>query len=168
MTILQISSVKDFMNRLLRTDLFDCFLLSEASIKGKCSFLIDGHIVPEFYTQEELNELALTGLSCLPFAMLRENCFSLIKGKNTPSYFKFIFCLSPDNLRQTLHSGNSSLKETDLSGVFINIKFQDGILTCTSGISYRTFTLDRTFEHEWDALLCRFLTIHDISYTVLN
>lgn len=168
MTILQITNVKDFMNRLLRTDLFDHFLLSEATIKGKCSFVIDGHLIPDFYTPEELEELALTGLDCLPFAMLRENCFSLIKGKNTPSYFKFVFRLSPANLRQTLEAGKSSLTESDLSGVFINIKFQDGALTCTSGISYRTFTLDRTFEQEWDTLLCRFFNIHDITYTVLS
>lgn len=167
MTILQISSIKDFMNRLLRTELFDHFLLSEASIKGKCSFIIDGHILPDFYTPEEREELALTGLECLPFSMLRENCFSLIKGKNTPSFFKFVFRLSPVHVRQTLKAGNSSLTESDLSGVFINIKFQDGILTCTSGISYRTFTLDRTFEQEWDALLCRFFNAHDIAYTTL-
>ena len=84
MIAIQLLQVKDFMNKLLRTDLFDHFLLSEATIRGKGSYEIDGHLVPDFYSPEELDELELTGLSCLPFGMLRENCFALIKGKHTP------------------------------------------------------------------------------------
>ena len=102
MIAIQLLQVKDFMNKLLRTDLFDHFLLSEATIRGKGSYEIDGHLVPDFYSPEELDELELTGLSCLPFGMLRENCFALIKGKHTPSYFRFIFQLSPKNLKNTL------------------------------------------------------------------
>ena len=49
MIAIQLLQVKDFMNKLLRTDLFDHFLLSEATIRGKGSYEIDGHLVPDFY-----------------------------------------------------------------------------------------------------------------------
>lgn len=156
------------MNRLLRTDLFDRFLLSEATIKGKGSYVIDGHLAADFYTPEELEELSLTELSCLPFSMLRESCFAIIKGKKAPTYFKFVFRLADTPLQQTIAVSKSGISSRDLSGVFFNIKFQNDILTCTSGVSYRTFVPDHTFEHEWDQLLCRFFTQHDISYTVLS
>ena len=55
MIAIQLLQVKDFMNKLLRTDLFDHFLLSEAAIRGKGSYEIDGHLVPDFYSPEELN-----------------------------------------------------------------------------------------------------------------
>ena len=50
MIAIQLLQVKDFMNKLLRTDLFDHFLLSEATIRGKGSYEIDGHLVPDFYS----------------------------------------------------------------------------------------------------------------------
>lgn len=87
MIAIQLLQVKDFMNKLLRTDLFDHFLLSEAAIRGKGSYEIDGHLVPDFYSPEELNELELTGLSCLPFGMLRENCIRPDQGKTYPLLF---------------------------------------------------------------------------------
>ena len=161
MIAIQLLQVKDFMNKLLRTDLFDHFLLSEATIRGKGSYEIDGHLVPDFYSPEELDELELTGLSCLPFGMLRENCFALIKGKHTPSYFRFILQLSPKNLKNTLEVSKSGLTTQDLNGVFLNIKFQDGI-------SYRSFTLDHTFDQEWDLLIRKFFAGHDIPYTDIN
>lgn len=164
MIVLQIDNVRDFMNKLLRTELFDHFLLSEATIKGKVSYVIDGHITPEFYTEEELESENLTGLSCLPYGELRESCFSLIKGKKTPLYFKFVFQLSPTNLEKTLSGSQSGLTSADINGAALNIRFQDGILSCTSGVSYRAFSLDHTFDHEWDALIRRFLTNHDISF----
>ena len=82
MIAIQLLQVKDFMNKLLRTDLFDHFLLSEATIRGKGSYEIDGHLVPDFYSPEELDELELTGLSCLPFGMLRPD-----QGKTYPLLF---------------------------------------------------------------------------------
>ena len=156
MIAIQLLQVKDFMNKLLRTDLFDHFLLSEATIRGKGSYEIDGHLVPDFYSPEELDELELTGLSCLPFGMLRENCFALI------------FQLSPKNLKNTLEVSKSGLTTQDLNGVFLNIKFQDGILSCTNGVSYRSFTLDHTFDQEWDLLIRKFFAGHDIPYTDIN
>ena len=41
MIAIQLLQVKDFMNKLLRTDLFYHFLLSEATIRGKGSYEID-------------------------------------------------------------------------------------------------------------------------------
>lgn len=86
MIAIQLLQVKDFMNKLLRTDLFDHFLLSEATIRGKGSYEIDGHLVPDFYSPEELDELELTGLSCLPLAC----CVKLLRpdqGKTYPLLF---------------------------------------------------------------------------------
>ncbi|MBR1391815.1 MAG: hypothetical protein IJ567_10325 [Lachnospiraceae bacterium] len=168
MTIIHIHNIKDFMHRMLRTELFDHFLLTEATIRGRVSYVIDGHIVKESFSAEELEAEQLENLSCMPYAQLRENCYSLIKGKHTPSYFKFVFQLSPENLERTLAAGKSALSSSDLNAVFLNIRFQDGMLTCTSGVSYHNFVMDRTFEQEWDALVYRFFLSHDIACTQIQ
>ena len=89
MIALKIAEVKDFMNKLLCQDVFDHFLIQEAVITTNVSCHIDGTLQKDFYTLEELEEQNLTGLSFVPYGLLRSSCFNLIKGKKTPSYFKF-------------------------------------------------------------------------------
>ena len=108
MLALQLTDVKDFMNKFLRSETFDHFLLQEGVITSGASYVIDGHIHPDFYTSEEMEELEITDCDFLPYALLRGNCFDLIKGKKTPSSFKFVLLLSPKNLERTLSSIQSS------------------------------------------------------------
>lgn len=168
MIVLQLTNIKDFMNKLLLTDLFDHFLLSEATIQSHVTYVIDGHLTKGFLSDEELADEKLTGLDCVPFSMLRTNCYDLIKGKRTPATFRFVFMLSPDNLAQTLAKTQSSFTTQDLNAVFINIRFQEGILTCTTGISYKTFSLDHSFETSWDSLVEKFLDSHEILHAELS
>ena len=95
MLALELTNVKDFMNKLLKSETFDNFLLQEAVITSAASYVIDGHIHDGFFSSKEISELGLTGYRLLPFRFLRGNCFDLIKGRKTPSSFKFIFSLSP-------------------------------------------------------------------------
>lgn len=167
MIALELTDIKSFMNILLTTNTFDNFLLQEAVIQGNASFVIDGHLQKGFYNEEELETLHLTKDNILPFSMLKTNCYDLIKGKKTPSSFKFVFLLSHDNLENTLRSLSSSYTIQDLSGVFMNIKYQNQLLTLTTGISYRIFSTDKSLEQEWDRLVMKFLRQHEISYEEL-
>ena len=167
MIALELTDVKNFMNTLLKTETFDHFLLQEAVITGAASYVIDGHITKEFYTPDELSALGLEGYTILPFSMLRGNCFDLIKGKKAPSYFKFLFLLSPKNLARTLSASQSSFTEQDVSGVYLNLKYQNQMLTLTTGISYRIFSVDKSLEAEWDSLVKRFLLQHEINFEEL-
>ena len=161
MIALKLTDIKDFMNKLLRSETFDHFLLQEAVIHSGASYVIDGHLNKEFYNQEELEELGLEQFRFLPFSMLRNNCFDLIKGRKTPTSFKFIFLLSPENLRRT------SFTENDITGIFLNLKYQNQLLTLTTGVSYTIFTPDKTLELQWDSLVQKFLKQNEISYEEL-
>lgn len=164
MLALNLFEIKDFMNKLLCTETFDNFLLREASIRCGCSWDMDGSILPDFYSSEELAEQGLLGLSYMPFGQVRHQCFDLIKGKRTPSYFKFVFLLSPANLARTLEQTHSTFSPEDISGMFLNLKYQQGTLFLTTGISYRIFSADKSLEQEWDALVKRFLKSHEIAF----
>ena len=157
---------KQFMNRLLKTELFDHFLLAEATIHGAISYSVDGHINREFFDTEELADLTADGSEYLPFSHFRPICYELIRGKHTPLYMKFVFLLSPANAIKTITSVDTGFTAEVVSGIFLNLTFRDGHLVLTAGVSYRTFTLDRSFDNAWDSLAARFLSSHGIDFDV--
>lgn len=161
-----IKDQKQFMNRLLKSELFDHFLLSEATIHGAISYRVDGHINREFFDAEELEAFTADGSEYLPFSYFRPVCFELIRGKHTPLYMKFVFLLSPSNAKSTILSTDTGFSPEDISGIFLNLTFRDGQMLLTTGVSYRTFTLDRSFDQVWDALAARFLSSHSIDFDV--
>lgn len=164
MIALELTDIKDFMNKLLRTETFDHFLLQEAVITSAATYTINGQITKGYYTEEELEEQHLSGMRFLPFSMLRSNCFDLIKGKKTPSSFRFVFLLSPDNQKKTLASMDSSFGENDITGIYINLRYQNQLLSLTTGISYNVFSTDKTLDAQWDKLVMKFLTQNAISF----
>lgn len=168
MIALEITDIKTFMNKLLRSDMFDHFLLQEAAITGNAAYHIDGQITKGFYSDEELEELQLKGLRFLPFSMLKTNCFDLIKGKKTPSAFRFVFLLSPENMEKTINSVSSSYQTCDVTGMYINIRYQNQLLSLTTGISYNLFSTDKSLEHEWDKMVEKFLKQHEITYESIS
>lgn len=167
MIALHLPEVRVFMNKLLCTEIFDNFLLQEASIQGNISYHIEGTLHRDFYTEDELELEHLSGLSFIPYGKVRTQCFDLIKGKRTPAFFKFVLSLSPVNLEKTLQQTGSNLTLQDVTAAFINLKFQNNQLLLTTGISYRTFTIDKSLDHEWDTLIKKFLKNHDIIFEEL-
>lgn len=167
MIALYLLEIKDFMNKLLCSETFDNFLLREATIQNSVTWSLDGSLNADFYSKDELEADGLCGLPFLPFGKIRSQCFDLIKGKRTPVYFKFVFLLSPANLARTLEQTKSHFTPADITGMFLNLKFQHGKLMLTTGISYRTFSADKSLEEEWDLLVKRFLKNHGIIFEEL-
>lgn len=167
MIAIQLIDVKDFMHKLLCSQLFDHFLLKEALIRTYTDFSIDGRLNHDFFHTEDPAYEQLKDLAMAPFSLLRPACFQLIKGSHTPLGFQFIFLLSPQNQRRTIENSGCSFQPEDVTGMFLNLKYQDQTLTCTTGISYRTFSLDKSLEHEWDRLIPVFFKNHQIPFEML-
>ena len=164
MIALELTDIKDFMNKLLRSEVFDHFLMQEATITSSATYTIHGQITKGFYTEEEIEELHLEGCRFLPFSLLKGNCFDLIKGKKTPSAFRFVFLLSPSNMEKTIAAVGSSYKASDVTGMYINLKYQNQLLSLTTGIAYNIFSTDKTLESEWDKMVIKFLKQHEIEF----
>ena len=45
---------------------------------------------------------------------------------------------------------NIPVNPQDVSALFLNIYYENGALTVTTGTSLKVFTLDKTLEHLWD------------------
>lgn len=165
MKAFQLPEKKEFMNLLLRSGAFDNFLLAEASVRAAASFEIDGRLNSGFYSSEELAEQNLSGLEFMPYGRLRPICFELIRGRRTPSYFKFVLMLSPENTKNTVAAARTSVTYTDIAAVCLNILYQNEQLVLTTGVSYRTFIPDKTFEREWDRFAENFLKKNAIIFS---
>ena len=120
----------------------------------------------DFYDADELAALTADGSEYLPFSYLRPVFFELIRGRHTPLYLKFVFLLSPSNAKKTILSSDTGFVPDDISGIFLNLTFRDGQMVLTTGVSYRTFTTDHSFDIAWDTLAARFLTNHGLDFDV--
>ncbi len=163
MVAFQISEVGSLLNQMLKGDLFDRFLLREASVSQAFTATIDGTLKPGFYSEEECAELGLDGLAYIPFARVRPLCLDLIKGNRKPDAFRFVFLLSPENQASTIAHTGTSFRSEDIGGLFLNLTYKNEALVCTTGISYRTFSMDKSLEQEWDRLAVLFFRQHGIA-----
>ena len=167
MIALSILNIKEFMNILLRTEAFDSFLLSEGSITTYMTFLLEGRPNTDFFSPEDEAYHQILSESYIPFFLLRPTCFDLIKGKRTPSSFKFVFQLSSENQARTISSIGGSFSSEDIQGMYLNLIYQNQQLTCTTGVSCRVFSMDKSLEHAWDEMVKRFLKNHKIPFESL-
>lgn len=175
MRLTKITNVKHFMNKLLIENAFDSFLISEAVIKTGNSFVIDGHINEGFYSSEELaimkseteSEGRVFSDKLIRFHQIKPFILSAIKGKKTPAYFKMSFYLSGENIIKLLSSSDTSIKENDIDGLSLIVKFSEDELTCTSSVSLKIFSLDKSLDKIWDDMVLKFLSSHEIQYEVM-
>ncbi len=164
----QLEEIKSFMGKLLASELFDSYLLSEATISTFQTFHIDGHINKDFYketepTQEETYFLE-TGYST--WKQMRPYCFDLIKGKRTPLGFRFILAF-PVNLAQSLLEPlGIDTDSVNLKTFLVNIRYDGTRLLCVTASSSKDFMLGKQADHIWDQYFGQFLTSHGISYIV--
>ncbi len=168
MVAFSILDIKEFMHILLRTDTFDSFLLTEGSITTYMTWLLDGHSHAGFFSPEDGPYALASQEAYVPFALVRPACFDLIKGKRAPSSFKFVFMLSSENQRRTIASIQSSFAPEDVTGMYLNLKYQNQQLLCTTGVSCRTFSMDKSLEQGWDELVRRFFKKHQIACEMLS
>lgn len=160
MLALQITNMKDFMSKLFLKETFDPFYLVESSIVTANTFSIDGRIKKEYFTTEENEERQQAEYST--WGALRPFCFQLIKGKKTPLSIKLIFRLTPEQTEQLLKKSGLSFQSNDINGFFFNIRYENSIAILTTGISIKTFSLDKSLETYWDQTMIKFLKNADI------
>ena len=136
MLALKIINTKEFMNALLKKEVFDNFQLREATIATFVSFEIHGGINKSYFENpQEINKDYCLWRDVKHFA------FEMIKGNRLPKSIKIVFSADEDIISQI--SNNAS-------ALFINLTFENNEVTLITGISYKTFTMDKSVEFLWD------------------
>jgi predicted fused transcriptional regulator/phosphomethylpyrimidine kinase len=55
-----------------------------------------------------------------------------------------------------------------VQGLYLNIRYNGETLTCITGTSFKTFTMDKTLEHAWDEMTENFFKKKGIDFELLN
>lgn len=159
MTSLEIKETKKIMNLLLTSEQFDFFLVEEAVITTFNTFYIDGHIVKEFYSRDELGELEADGklaeFSC--WKDIRPVCFQLIKGKKTPVSFKVVLHAAPGLIEKLAAADECQVAANLIRSLVLTIRYDNGRVACTTGNAFTTFVMDKSVDKLWDACVRRLL-----------
>ena len=163
MVALKIEELKDFTRKLFVEEVFDWWMMREAVITTFNMFTIDGRIRKGYFMEQELEEKGIGELS--PGKLVRPVCFSLIKGKRLPESFRITLQLPGARVEQFLQSVQPDFKAEQVSGLYLNIRYEEQKLYCVTGTSLNVFTLDRKIEQEWDETVKRFLRKREIVYT---
>ena len=153
------------MNQLLAGETFDIFLLVETVISTANTYTIDGHINMDFYPLEERNT-DIIPYEYQPWSELKGLCFNLIKGKRTPTFFKFVFHLKPENAEALLKQQGCSNIDA-LKAMVLNIRYDGTKAVLTTGTSYHTFVMDKEADVIWDKALVKYLAGKGIAYEEL-
>lgn len=160
----RIKDVKNFMGKLLGSESFDSFLLAEGTITTYNTFIIDGHMVKEFWEGDVNDDNGLPPYEFSEWKTMRSLCFDLIKGKRTPVNFRLILHLKPEIISQILEKGDSAVSASDVKAFVLNIKYDGSVLTCITATAFCSFLPDKTPDRQWDEYITLFLTSKAIDF----
>lgn len=161
----KIKDVKSFMSKLLIKEDFDKFAVSEAVIMTYNSFIVDGHLRKEHYSNDEWE--AFSGERFSLWETIKPFCFQAIKGKKTPESFKIVLLLSEADKNaffEELTNKPNNITAANINGMFLNIKYENGELYITTGTSFSIFVIDKTLDNAWAAYVKKFLNECEINY----
>jgi hypothetical protein len=162
MISLKIEEQKTFTSELFIGNIFDSFLVREVSITTFNTFTIDGRVRQGYYSDEELEENKIEEFSS--WKALKPFCFSLIKGKRLPESFRIVLLLAPAARERFVKKHAPSLLPEQVGGLYLNIQYENGTMTCVTGTSLNVFTMDKSLDREWDEAVMQFLTRNMIAF----
>ncbi len=160
----QIQDKNVFMTKLLTRDVFDRFLLTEASITSYATFEVDGAFHSEYFKdQTDWKEDEKDAGYC-QWTRVRPFIYDLTKGKLTPLKMRIVLSLAPTGIRKLINENCVTVPMEQIGGLFVNIQFDGAEILCTSGISTKVFTTDRSLEQVWDEMVEKFFQQNQISF----
>lgn len=166
MIAFEIKVTKDFMNSLLRSEQFDSFLVEETVITTFNTFHIDGHLVKDFYSSEEWEELENSPKSTVfsSWNDIRPVCFQLIKGKKTPVSFKVVLHAAPPLVEKIAANPECGVAANLIRSLVLNIRYDAGKVTCITGSAFTTFVMDKSIDKLWDAYVRQLLSSLNLDF----
>ena len=149
MIALTVENVKQFMHLHCKTDVFDKYEIHQAIATTFTTFEITGDINESFFDEENKPQRTFC-----TWEEIRPFIISVIKGSKLPKHMKIVLS-APEKLRNNLCENASAL--------FINVNYENSVLTLITGYSLKTFSLNKDHEIIWDNYVEGFIKENNIS-----
>lgn len=149
------SDVKDFMNRLLREDLFDAYEVRSVEIAALTRVDISGMAEQE---QRDNNETK-TARPFVTWSQLRPLVYAIIKNGSRPRLLKIVFACD-DQTTASVHPNASAL--------FLNLLYENGMVQFTAATSQKLFTMDKTLDAQWEEKVIDFFAKSNVRVQMIS
>lgn len=147
MIALQIQDKKKMLQVLLESTSFDTFLMQEVSVIRDSSLFLEGRIHPEYQAQQD--PVQTEGADFVPWHNVRMLLASYI-GKEFPLSFKFVLQAPAAYTQNLLKNAAFTGDPSTVKGLILTFRYEQEHLTCLTGISLTTFSMDKSIETLWD------------------
>ena len=147
MIALQIQDKKKMLQVLLESASFDTFLMQEVSVIRDSSLFLEGRIHPEYQAQQD--PVQTEGADFVPWHNIRTLLASYI-GKEFPLSFKFVLQAPAAYTQNLLKNAAFTGDPSTVKGLILTFRYEQEHLTCLTGISLTTFSMDKSIETLWD------------------
>ena len=164
MKAFKITETGNCMTKLLSGRTFDSFLLEEASLSIKTTWILDGKINRNFYSSEEWEDETNHPFPLISWGEVRGHMRELIRGKKAPASLSIVLELRPDMMEQLLADEGYPRLMDNIGAMVLNIRYDGSEVTLVTGIALKSFTLDRNAERIWDEAMGRFLASCEIGF----
>ena len=149
MIVLQIESIKAFMERMFCSDMFDRFHLKSCEVTTFVTFSLDGKRYDEWFDSEEKSR---DSMGLVTWKQVKPYVYEWIKGKKAPNKMKIDFCHYMSN--------------GDVGSV--RIQYEKETLLLFTGYMQKEFTLDKSVQRSWDENCKEFIKKNEIVSTQLE
>lgn len=143
----EITNRKEFMAKLLKSDLFDGFEVREVVAHVAFKLILDGKRNKNYFDDIDRDPDTIYS-EYLTWSEIRKHVYDLMSGQKLPTYFKIILSTNKDKTLQL---------SSDASTFYLNITFKDYQITCSTGTAYKDFTMDKSADQAWDERIKHFL-----------
>lgn len=149
MIALQIQDKKKMLQVLLESTSFDTFLMQEVSVIRDSSLFLEGRIHPEYRSEQDFSDAPSGNTDFIPWHNVRTLLASYI-GKQFPLSFKFVLQAPAAYTQNLLKNAAFTGDPSTVKGLILTFRYEQEHLTCLTGISLTTFSMDKSIETLWD------------------
>ena len=168
MIALRITSLGSFMSRLFSGNTFDSFLLAEGTLQMAVSWQVDGRLNRDFFEKEVREDPAQLPYDYTPWSEIRPALRGLVRGRQAPVSFRFVLRLKPEYVSSMLEREGDRELQSCVETFVLTIRYKDGQASLLTGISMKSFTLNKGADALWDKTVRRFLQAKEIAFETLG
>lgn len=167
MLALKVKDVKNFMNGFLAGSLFDPFLMVEGTVVTSITYNLEGSFNPHFFTQGSEN-VDIETYEYQPWSDTKSAVYSLIKGTNPPLLMRFMLELKPEKALEMFEKSAPGEDFSYVKALILNIKYENGAITLTSGSSASTFVMSHDADNIWDKNIQKYLAGKGVEFEIMS
>ena len=168
MIALKITGLGSFMSGLFSRNVFDAFLLTEGTLRMSVTWQVDGRLQEAFFEKEVWEDPGQRPYDHIPWSSIRPLLRELIRGKKPPVTFRFVLQLKPEYMKAMLEKEGDSELLSCVGAFVLTINYKNSEATILTGISMKSFTMNKNADILWDKAVRKFLQSKEISFEPLS